>query len=155
MLASQELAAIGSKHRIHAVYNLGTPVNMKEYWPDMSVIDYVYNLFSLDDVIQPVMGMFERVYPHHPRIANLRVMIDGKGIDHEMLHAPCIGLWLPVLGKYALCGKPGLLNFSKDQPPCYCVDVQQTHLIAINKKLIQHLAETLSRNRPIVEPQEL
>ncbi len=73
LLAQEE----GNKHRIRALFTLGTPV-MSNYLPNMKIIHYLYNLFSFEDIIQTVLGVSAREFPEHKRIANLRVVINRK-----------------------------------------------------------------------------
>ena len=58
---------------------------MSNYLPNMKVIQYLYNLFSFEDLIQTVLGLSVREFPEHKRIANLRVIINGKEPDHAGL----------------------------------------------------------------------
>lgn len=154
-LATQELAqSPHNHHRIHRLYTLATPVNTKSYMPDMRIIEHFYNLFSLDDCIQPVLGIFGRVYPPHPRSANIRIVIGNKGPDHEDLHSPCIAALLPQLeaiackqGYQAVVGAPGLIQFCKAGHPHYTHDAHQELLIKKNENIIRHLATVFTRRR--------
>lgn len=96
-LASQLLAQdMTNKHRITIFFALGTPI-YKKIQPSMTVIDYVYNLFSFEDLIQPVFALFDREYQTHERIANLRLFLNNKEPDHTNLHHPIVAQWIPFI----------------------------------------------------------
>ena len=133
IMASQELAQYAeNRHRIKAMYVLGTPV---EY---MGVIDYFYNLFSLNDLVQPVLGFFNRTYPFHERIGNIRVRINGKEPDHYSIHHAAIARWLPRLHDMLVnleCSPafalhtPGIIDFFDTAKPQYTVDIERKKLL--------------------------
>lgn len=89
ILASQKL-----KHCcIISFYALGTPVSNGTYYPNMDAIKNFYNLFSWEDVVQPLVG-YQRVYNAHPRVWNISVKVDGVSPQHIDLHHPLIGKWV-------------------------------------------------------------
>jgi hypothetical protein len=99
-LASQLLAQdVENNHTIRALFTLGTPI-MSNYLPNMHIIHYVYNLFSFEDIVQTVLGISQREYPQHKRIANLRVIINNKQPDHKDMHHVLIGKWLAYIHQY-------------------------------------------------------
>src|SRR5437762_9800343 len=106
------------KNKIFCLYTLGTPINRSLY-PNMDMIRYCYNFFSFDDLVQPVLGMFEREYAPHERIANVRVVINGKEPDHTDLHNVVVGKWLSYISIHAdiIMNEPGVLYFSDTQAP--------------------------------------
>ncbi len=140
ILASHILAMDkNNNHHIDEFYALGTPIN-SDYQPDMSIINYVYNLFSFEDLIQPVVGMFKRVYEAHDRIANIRITIDGNQPDHSNLHSPIIGSWLPHLHAWLLkqnidLKNPGIIHFVSNQEPQYEIDEKRSMLIERDLRL--------------------
>lgn len=89
-------------YKIKALYLLGTPIRTACYMPDMTLVGYVYNLFSFEDMVQPVLGLFERVFPLHKRIANLSVYIEGQAPGHTQFQIPLVA--------YDLCGIHELLQ---------------------------------------------
>jgi hypothetical protein len=122
-----------NSNRILYVYALGVPVHPHYYFPDMHVITYFYHFFSFNDVIQPVLGLFEREFPAHERIANIFITIDGQEPCHSQLHSPAIARWLPYLSdphkRHCIESfeefdyqKPGIIHFYRDKPPCYEID---------------------------------
>lgn len=139
-LASQLLSKDGSnKYRIRALYTLGTPV-MHNYLPHMDVIMYVYNFFSFEDLIQPVLGISQRLFPVHKRIANLRVFIDGKEPGHSSLHDPIIAQWLPFIHQqfkqylrqrdiFNTIAEPSIIYFDHTKAPEYASDIKRDELI--------------------------
>ena len=132
-ITSQELAKCKSAQKIHIAYILGTPVHLDTCTPDMDYIDYLYNLFSFEDMIQPVMGLHPRVFPAHPRICNLNVHVDGIEPGHSELHNDTIGKWIPSLHEYLLSfidekylfTNPGTIYFTEQNLPTYEKDSQR------------------------------
>ncbi|HSW74169.1 MAG TPA: hypothetical protein VLG71_03345 [Candidatus Limnocylindria bacterium] len=154
IIASQELPQYSDKHRIHHFYALATPVNLKGYMPNMQIIDHFYNLFSLDDLVQPVFGIFSRAYPPHQRIANIRIVVNTKGPDHEELHHPLVGGWLTHLhglaqqaGHQTVMGMPGLLHITNTETAYYAHDPEQEELIKKNEKVVRYITAVFSRKR--------
>ena len=145
-LASHFLAEEeGNRYRIRALFTLGTPV-MSNYFPNMKVIQYLYNLFSFEDIIQTVLGISCREYPEHKRIANLRVVINGKEPDHAGLRQPLVGKWLPYVHQYFkqhLQGKnimdhisePSVVYFDDNKAPEYAHDIQRNELLERDRQL--------------------
>jgi len=133
IIASQILSCDKkNKNRIRGLFTLGTPV-MENYSPNMDVIMYLYNLFSLEDLIQTVFGMSQRVYPVHKRIANMRVFIDGKEPGHTALHDPIIAQWLPLIHQqfkqylrerdiFNTIAEPSIIYFDHAEAPQYAYD---------------------------------
>jgi len=145
--------------RITYFYALGTPVNVTCYYPNMDVITYFYNLFSFEDMVQPVFGSFTREYSMHPRIANITVTIDGKSPSHCQLHDPLIATWLPslhtVLEKQTQpypfsFGQPGIVHFCCGVSPRYEIDTQRKIRIKQDLQLTTMLILSLRSRKKIV-----
>lgn len=140
IIASQILAQDkNNDHRIDVFYALGTPINT-DYQPNMQIISYLYNLFSFEDLIQTVLGMFKREYPPHERIANVRITINGKEPSHTQLHSPLISAWLPQLHHWLSNQKidltmPGIIHFSTEHAPQYALDASRKNLIERDLRL--------------------
>jgi hypothetical protein len=141
MLAQEE----DNKHCIRALFTLGTPV-MSNYLPNMKIIQYLYNLFSFEDLIQTVLGLSVREFPEHKRIANLRVLINGKQPDHAGLHHPAVGKWIAYVHRYFkqhLEGKeikdnisePNIVHLNDDKEPIFVHDVQRGELLERDRQL--------------------
>lgn len=86
---------------IQAAYLLGTPIDCQTFKPSMNAIEHVYNFYSEGDLIQPVLGLFERTLPAHERIANLAITLQNTGHEtapskpsHSQLHETLIARWL-------------------------------------------------------------
>lgn len=94
ILASQLLENEIDSPKIKAFLGLGIPVEPEEYFPNMDRIDHFFNFFSFNDFIQPVFGMFYRIYPYHERIINIETFINYKEPTHMEMHNPIIGKWL-------------------------------------------------------------
>lgn len=147
--ASQELAKYAhNNHRIKILYTLGTPIDREHYMPNMEVIEYCYNFFSLNDIVQPVLGLFNRTHPQHERIANIRVFINGKEPDHHTLHHPSLARWLPALHDMLVrleCSPafawhiPGIIDFNETQKPLYTFDVKRQSLLEQDQALHKQL----------------
>jgi hypothetical protein len=157
LLASQLFAIDYAMHkRIDAVYLLGTPANRREYKPDMRVINNVYNIISFEDMVQPVVGFFEREQPLHERIANIRITIDGKEPDHAELHNTIVGKWFIYLDQclhteergnfvHFLFDKPGVIHFHTDREPIYEIDTDWSKRIERDKNFNKLLLNAMSR----------
>jgi hypothetical protein len=141
LLAQEE----GNRHHIRALFTLGTPV-MSNYLPNMKIIHYLYNLFSFEDIIQPVLGISLREYPEHKRIANLRVFINGKEPDHAGLHHPLIGKWIAYLHQYfkqhlqgrditSHISEPSIVYFDDNKAPEYAYDIDRNALHERDRQL--------------------
>lgn len=142
--AFEELSSFSAKfltrsnvdYPIDFSYLLGTPVNMGKFWPHMETIKKMILLYSDGDMIQPVLGMFEKSYPHHDRRANVKVKLytsgqSCKAPSHTDLHHPTIGRWLlcipNILTQLKIgnfnqfrFGTDGVINFYSEQEPNYC-----------------------------------
>jgi Lipase (class 3) len=134
-----------NKHHIRALFTLGTPV-MSNYLPNMKIIQYVYNLFSFEDLIQTVLGLSIREYPEHKRIANLRVIINGKEPDHAGLHHSLVGKWIAYIHKYFKqhlenrdirdnISEPSVVHFDDDKEPLFMHDIQRNDLLERDRQL--------------------
>lgn len=161
IIASQELAQTKhNRHTIEKFYALAAPVNITDYMPNMQVIHHFYNLFSLQDYVQPVLGIFGRVYPEHPRIANIRILLEGKSGSHSQMHDPMLARWIPFIHEYLSSkalgnfhtfnfGKPGTIYFFKHGEPYYREDRDQDKLLRQDQELTERMITTLSRSQNI------
>jgi hypothetical protein len=145
-LASQ---LITDSHRIEAVFSLATPVSNESYYPNMAVITHYYHLFSLQDTVQPVFGMFERTYQHHERLFNCRVMIHDNEPDHHELHHACIGQWLLHSQKHIHKTKAHecVVSFYDHQKPSISIDHNQQTLVAASMQSMDHAVAGFSRKQ--------
>lgn len=146
VLASQLLAQeVENKHHIRALFTLGTPV-MSNYLPNMKIIHYLYNFFSFEDIVQPVLGISAREYPEHRRIANLRVIINGKEPDHAGLHQSVVGKWLAYVHQYFKqhlqsrdimnhISEPSIVYFDDNKAPEYAPDIHRDTLHERDRQL--------------------
>jgi hypothetical protein len=152
LLAQEE----DNKHHIRALFTLGTPV-MSNYLPNMKIIQYVYNLFSFEDIIQTVLGLSVREYPDHKRIANLRVMINGNEPDHAGLHHPLVGKWIAYIHKYFKqhlenkdikdnISEPHIVHFDDDKEPLFIHDAQRNDLLERDRQLSVLILNSLRKS---------
>lgn len=153
--ACQELAQGKTGRHIAAFYALGAPVDCTRYMPNMDVIDYFFNLFSCNDFVQPIFGIFERTYPEHPHIANIRVMLDNKEPNHSHLHGHMIATWLFDLPTYIPiknktqeldCSIPALIYFFSNDRPRYAQDKKRAVALAQDQWINSQLLEPLQRS---------
>ena len=166
ILASQDLQknwiACGNKtgYKNKKFYSLGVPVNQYDCFPNMNVIGRFYNLFSFEDVVQPVFGIFGRTFFLHDRVANLSVVIDGIEPGHSGTHNQVVGRDILSIDEgFAKKGRekmdpfsfqnPGKVLFFKDQLPEYQRDYRREELIARDKKLMRLLLDAIMRKRKI------
>jgi len=144
ILASQQL----KRNKINHFYALGTPVDTQLYMPNMNRINYFYNLFSLKDMVQPVFGIFQREYPTHERIANIRVTLNNQEPGHSDLHALEIGQWLIEINQSIFERKqPVIAHFCKRGPPIITYDPERKKLIELEKIRMEALIVEFCRKR--------
>jgi hypothetical protein len=139
LLASQLL----SIHKISIIYTLGTPINTSIY-PDMNNVGYCYNLFSFEDLVQTVLGLFRREHAAHERIRNIRVILNGIEPDHAQLHHDAMGRWIPHIHCHVMGfehkhpdrkGGPGVIKINNTRPPKYTFDGQREELLEKDNQL--------------------
>lgn len=155
-MASQIMAQNPKLHgRIKRIFSLGTPVQLPNYAPDMRVISEYYHLFSFNDFIQPVFGVFLREYPAHERIANVAVTINGTEPMHSDLHNPLIAQWLPLLPNIIeMPSSAGKIHFYTEKQPLYEPDRQRAAAYEQDSYIQWHLNNILrkrmkTRNLPL------
>lgn len=141
LLAQEE----DNKHRIRALFTLGTPV-MSNYLPNMKIIHYLYNFFSFEDIIQTVLGVSAREFPEHKRIANLRVIINGKEPDHAGMHHALLGKWIAYVHQHfkqylqeknivGHISEPSIVYFDDNKAPEYVHDGNRKDLFERDHQL--------------------
>lgn len=112
IIASQILAHDPyNKHKIDALFTLGTPINEQSYKPDMSIIKKIYNFFSYEDKVQTIFGFFEREFQPHPTISNIRIFIEQEEPGHAELTSEIVAHWIPFIHEDLAAKKIG--NFDK------------------------------------------
>ncbi|HLJ31697.1 MAG TPA: hypothetical protein VKU36_04625 [Candidatus Babeliales bacterium] len=153
-LASHVLAQEETnKHRIRALFALGTPV-MSNYLPNMKIVHYLYNLFSFEDIVQTVLGVSKREFPEHKRIANLRVVINSKEPDHSGMHHPLVGKWIAYIHKHFKeylqekkildsISEPSVVYFDEIKAPEYAPDPNRATLLERDRQLSLLLVDSL------------
>jgi len=159
LMALNKLGAAGYHDHVAALYTLGTPVYKPPIPINLHVLGYLYNFISFADLVQPVVGCFEREQATHPRIVNCCVTINGYEPDHVGLHDPIIGRWIFYLEQQhcmeritTACDlfevEPRVIHFFDDQSPRIevCLDwelrIEQERAVndrlwsAITKKIV-------------------
>lgn len=164
ILASELLAKQYPQYKLDSVYLLGTPA-AAHHVPNMNTINYVYNLFSFQDFVQPIGGACGRVQPNHPRITNMGITINGKEPGHTDMHHYAIGLWLANADKHMHLqndqgftdfkwGQPGMLHFFHHQEPEYALAPNWNERVKDDKHLQGRLVDTIlfTPNRMPTQP---
>jgi len=85
------------KYKIKKIFTLGTPIFEDKHVPNMEAIEYVFNIFSYGDIVQPVFGTAKRVYESHPRIWNIELKKKGMCPDHGDIHCDEVAVLLPIM----------------------------------------------------------
>ncbi len=111
------------ERRIKYVFFLGTPVAPAPYVPAMSIIENVFNMYSIGDTIQNVFGFYATTYPPHERITNVEIRFDTYQPGHTQLHEPIIARWILLIPKLVKTKKSdvrdGTLCLSEKHEPTY------------------------------------
>lgn len=145
LIASQILGVEEKYHgRIKSLFTLGVPVYKDTYYPDMRVIDALYNLFSFEDGVQTIFGFADRNFESHSCIANLCVTIEGFQPSHSLLHSDIVARWLlyiPTLLKSHKKGHQGMIHFSKTKLPYY--EKKEFWRIYLDDALCKSITRTL------------
>lgn len=113
----------------------------------LTVIKKIYNLFSCNDFVQPVGGMFVRLFPEHHCVANIRLLLNGKEPGHTQMHDPLIGHWIPLIYMASTQSptlftalRSALLYLDDNAPPRYHHDYQREQVMEQDAWVIQQLA---------------
>lgn len=145
--------------KIKKFYALGVPVDPAcNIYPDMSVIDKFYNLFSFGDYIQPVQDLYDRCFSWHERIANIAVQIRHEHPSHSQLHNPIIGKELLKIEEFFAqrclgnfqnfsCHHPGMIEFYEHDLPVYFIQHNQKDLLELDKKARWMMTAAMIRNK--------
>ncbi len=149
IVACQELERQQAPQKVEAFFALAVPVNCNHYMPPMNRINYFYNLFSCNDFVQPVMGIFGRVYPQHERIANIRLCLKNSEPDHTDMRDPLIAHWIPWLHAYAQTNnfdwaQDYYLTLTNSEPKIE-IDRRRKDILQEDDRLIRHLAVVFTR----------
>lgn len=159
-----------NQHTITSLFTMGTPVSIQAYMPDMRIIKKVYNLFSFEDMVQPILGFFGREFPKHPSIANLRVFINSREPSHKELASPLIARWIPHMHEELAKKKegnfdqfdftyPGVIHFYTSGTPRYYIEPTRKEIVkparqmqaALAAKAVHAKAKKLKNKKGLVE----
>lgn len=146
ILGAQELKKLNPDLKISTLFALGVPVS-NAYYPKKKTIEKVYNLFSYADFIQPVMGLFERVFPKKNHIYNVQVKINGVCPNHHSIHDPLIARYLPELHTLIPNSKPYIVHFFKNKYPIVELDTTRDKDLAIDKYFTNQLITTFAESK--------
>lgn len=127
-------ANITKPYLIDQVYLLATPIDQKNYGPNMHIIKQIYNFYSKTDNIQSLFGLYKQKLFRSERIGNFRILINknqkNHNPSHEEIHDPVIAQWILSIPEELKQHNIGGFNqlkwyyrhiiiFYADQPPRY------------------------------------
>lgn len=149
-----------NKHTIERLYTLGAPVSSSLYFPNMHIIKNLYHFFSFNDFVQPVFGIFERQFPPHERIANIRLLIDNKEPHHSELRSPIVAHWFLAIHEdlnHRSIGNfehfsfetPGIVYLYTEQPPLYTQDTHRAVDLYKDRRNLNHLRSYITRGHSV------
>ncbi|HEY0894576.1 MAG TPA: hypothetical protein VGE32_16055, partial [Cellvibrio sp.] len=144
--------------KIAKFYALGVPVDPTGLlYPDMSVIDKFYNLFSFGDQIQRVHGIYNRCFGPHDRMTNIAVMLDQLHPSHTALHDPAVGKYLLMIpgvlqksgvGNFHIYrdADPAQISFFRSSCPQYALQPDQNSLLDLDVRAFQLMQMAFMRS---------
>ncbi|MBU4269937.1 alpha/beta hydrolase [Candidatus Dependentiae bacterium] len=121
---------------IDEAYILGTPCGA-DYWANMNVIQFLFNIYSEWDIIQALVGDRLLPEPKHERAVNLEIKIKHSGLfglfnkpSHTQMHAEIIAKWILYIPFYLMTEKKsgfdkfsfeknGVIQFADGRLPKY------------------------------------
>ena len=146
ILGAQELFKQNSNLKISKLFALGAPIS-HAYYPQESSITKVYNLFSYADFVQPVVGLFKRVFPEEDHIHNLQVKVAGICPNHYGIHDPIIACYLPKLDTLLPNSKPHAIHFFYDKHPAIEYDSTREQDLEIDKLFTNQLITCFAESK--------
>lgn len=89
---------------ISRAYLLATPVLIPRYNPDMRVIKELYHFYSMADIIQPVLGTYQRTFRNEKNLVNFSVTFEDNNGNafapgHTEIHTIQLARWLLAMPK--------------------------------------------------------
>ena len=148
IIALNALAAECSSIKCHELITLGTPICPRTYMPNMNHIGQLYNLFSYGDRIQPVLQIFKRIYPEHPRIHNIQIQCNNLCPSHMELRYPLIAQYIPTLSDLVKGHKePLLIHFFDKKKPSVILDANREKDLQIDKQFTEQMLTTFVESR--------
>jgi hypothetical protein len=146
ILTAKELANLNSKHTIDQLITLGVPVS-EFYALTPSHIKKVYNLFSFGDFVQPVISLFERVFPEEEYVHNIQIKIDSTCPSHIGLHHPLIARHITSLHTLIPNNKPHCISFFSDKDPIVTLDANREQDLRIDKSFTTQLINSFAESK--------
>jgi predicted esterase len=146
ILGAQELVKRKSSFKVSTLFSLGVPVS-NAYNPEQLHITKVYNLFSYADFVQPVMGLFARVFSEHPHIYNLQVKINGICPNHYSIHDPIIARYLPIMHTMIPSSDPYAIHFFNNKKPVVERDLTREQDLRIDKNFTNSLIASFAESK--------
>lgn len=136
-----------TSYKMYRLYTLGGPIRLQNGRPNMNVIEKVHNFFSYGDRVQPIIQLFSRIFPSHPRITNTQLRIHSRCPDHTNMHHPLLAYTLPLLDTILLEKKNCVLNLYKDAPPSVEEDINRTWDLYIDRKFTFSIIADIARKK--------
>lgn len=99
LLAAQLLVEQKQSLCMAELFCLGIPIHISWYPDAHKNIKCMYNLFSYGDGIQPLGGVFQRIFPEYFFAYNIQVLYDFSCPSHTEMHEPKLLSHLPNLHK--------------------------------------------------------
>ena len=129
------------EYLLDAVYTLGTPLDLSDYYANMNVIQFLFNIYSEGDIAQDLVGGVILPLPRHERAVNLNITVEAGGWfgtekpTHLGMHAEEIGKWILLIPFYLMeemIGNfnkfsfkyDGKINFKRNRNPFYTTNYQ-------------------------------
>lgn len=139
VLAARFLKEKQSEYHITQLFTLAPPVSRELYSPDMENIDYLYNIFSFGDLIQPTFGLSERVYTEHAQIWNIEIKRDGMSLDHSDIHCCEVAQLLPQLQVYVKGNNTTILHLQTSKEHFSEEDFEREKWLVLDQKNMQDI----------------
>lgn len=145
-LGAQELKKLNPHMQIATLFALAVPVS-SAYYPQKANVKKVFSLFSYADFVQPVIGLFERVYPEEDHIYNLQVKINGICPNHNTIHHVIVARHLPKLANLLPNNKPHIVRFFSDKDPEVTEDLTREKDLEFDKYFTNQLITTFAESK--------
>ncbi|HZW61814.1 MAG TPA: hypothetical protein VFF04_06335 [Candidatus Babeliales bacterium] len=101
-----------------------------------------------------MLGLYARIYPEHPHIANIRVYINGSQPDHSQLHHPLVAQLLIWLQKNTAMFdqlQSAVLFINEDKGIEYVQDTNREQLIENDLHLSKNILMAFRKPKKTME----
>lgn len=90
------IATMHCQRTINHIVLLGTPIMPNKYQPNIERVHHLSNLFSLEDFIQPLGTMTQRILSA-AKCCNIRLESKLLKLGHQQLHHPLVAQTIPAI----------------------------------------------------------